>query len=120
MKGLPFKAGVEDVLKFYQGFSLTSSSIYLKRHADGRLNGEVGAAAMRGGGGSCPVRPLWTPLDADPTSKHRNKSYYPASDALGAGERALARARGRCAPGCGAPSWNGRPSCAYVARSHHV
>ncbi|KAI8473994.1 MAG: hypothetical protein J3K34DRAFT_518509 [Monoraphidium minutum] len=41
MKGLPFKANVEDVLKFYQGFTLTNSTVYLKRHADGRLNGEA-------------------------------------------------------------------------------
>ncbi|KAI8465392.1 MAG: hypothetical protein J3K34DRAFT_387951 [Monoraphidium minutum] len=41
MKGLPFKANVDDVLKFYSGFSLGSSAIYLKRHADGRLNGEA-------------------------------------------------------------------------------
>ncbi|GBF94749.1 heterogeneous nuclear ribonucleoprotein H2 [Raphidocelis subcapitata] len=41
MKGLPFKANVDDVVKFYQGFSLGASSVYLKRHPDGRLNGEA-------------------------------------------------------------------------------
>lgn len=41
IKGLPFKASVEDVLKFYSGFNLSNGSVYLKRHADGRLNGEV-------------------------------------------------------------------------------
>jgi hypothetical protein len=41
MKGLPFKASVDDVLKFYQGFTLCNTAVYLKRHADGRLNGEV-------------------------------------------------------------------------------
>lgn len=41
MKGLPFKASCEDVLKFYGGFSIKTSSIYLKRHPDGRPSGEV-------------------------------------------------------------------------------
>jgi hypothetical protein len=41
MKGLPFKAGSEDVLKFYVGFSIKASSIYMKRHPDGRPSGEV-------------------------------------------------------------------------------
>ena len=41
MKGLPFKASVEDVIKFYQGFTLKTEHIYLKRHPDGRPNGEV-------------------------------------------------------------------------------
>eukprot|EP00878_Enallax_costatus_P015584 GHUV01016324.1.p1 GENE.GHUV01016324.1~~GHUV01016324.1.p1 ORF type:complete len:208 (+),score=38.75 GHUV01016324.1:247-870(+) len=41
MKGLPFKASLEDVLKFYTGFSITAQSIYLKRHPDGRPSGEA-------------------------------------------------------------------------------
>jgi len=41
MKGLPFKAGNEDVLRFYVGFSIKAHSIYLKRHPDGRPSGEV-------------------------------------------------------------------------------
>eukprot|EP00195_Chlamydomonas_chlamydogama_P011755 CAMPEP_0202914098 /NCGR_PEP_ID=MMETSP1392-20130828/62202_1 /ASSEMBLY_ACC=CAM_ASM_000868 /TAXON_ID=225041 /ORGANISM="Chlamydomonas chlamydogama, Strain SAG 11-48b" /LENGTH=485 /DNA_ID=CAMNT_0049605619 /DNA_START=36 /DNA_END=1490 /DNA_ORIENTATION=+ len=41
MKGLPFKATPEDVMKFFQGFSLKTESIYLKRHPDGRPNGEA-------------------------------------------------------------------------------
>lgn len=36
-----WQANVEDVIKFYQGFTISGSSVYLKRHADGRLNGEV-------------------------------------------------------------------------------
>jgi hypothetical protein len=51
MKGLPFKANVDDVLKFYNGFTLATGSVYLKRHADGRLNGEVRAS----GGGVAPA-----------------------------------------------------------------
>lgn len=46
MKGLPFKATVDDVVKFYQGFSIEAGSVYMKRHADGRLNGEVRAGAF--------------------------------------------------------------------------
>ncbi|KAF8069439.1 Hnrnph2 [Scenedesmus sp. PABB004] len=41
MKGLPFKACSEDVLKFYGGFSIKASCIYLKRHPDGRPSGEA-------------------------------------------------------------------------------
>eukprot|EP00775_Hariotina_reticulata_P011624 gene11624-11768_t len=41
MKGLPFKAGNEDVLRFYGGFSIKAHSIYLKRHPDGRPSGEA-------------------------------------------------------------------------------
>lgn len=40
-QGLPFKANVDDVVKFYQGFTLGAGAVYLKRHPDGRLNGEV-------------------------------------------------------------------------------
>lgn len=43
MKGLPFKASPEDILKFFQGFSLRPESVFLKRHPDGRPNGEVNA-----------------------------------------------------------------------------
>lgn len=48
MKGLPFKATCEDVVRFYEGFELAGvgsgpppSSVFLKRHPDGRPNGEV-------------------------------------------------------------------------------
>ncbi|WIA30386.1 hypothetical protein OEZ86_000472 [Tetradesmus obliquus] len=41
MKGLPFKASSEDVLKFYGGFGIKSNNIYLKRHPDGRPSGEA-------------------------------------------------------------------------------
>lgn len=44
MKGLPFKASIEDVLKFYGGFAISAQSIYLKRHPDGRPSGEVCAS----------------------------------------------------------------------------
>jgi hypothetical protein len=46
MKGLPFKASSEDVLKFYGGFGIKSNNIYLKRHPDGRPSGEVRGAAV--------------------------------------------------------------------------
>lgn len=45
MKGLPFKATAEDVVKFFQGFTLKPESVYLKRHQDGRPNGEVSRTA---------------------------------------------------------------------------
>uniref|UniRef100_A0A6T8QA73 RRM domain-containing protein n=1 Tax=Chlamydomonas leiostraca TaxID=1034604 RepID=A0A6T8QA73_9CHLO len=41
MKGLPFKASPEDIVKFFQGFVLRSDNIFLKRHPDGRPNGEA-------------------------------------------------------------------------------
>ncbi len=41
LKGLPFKASVDDILRFFLGFSLQPDSVYLKRHPDGRPNGEV-------------------------------------------------------------------------------
>lgn len=41
MKGLPFKATADDVLKFFQTFTLKPDSIFLKRHPDGRPNGEA-------------------------------------------------------------------------------
>ena len=41
LKGLPFKATVEDVLDFFQGFDIKTENVYLKRHPDGRPNGEV-------------------------------------------------------------------------------
>lgn len=41
MKGLPFKATCEDISKFFTGFNLKAENIYLKRHPDGRPNGEV-------------------------------------------------------------------------------
>ena len=47
LKGLPFKASVDDILRFFLGFSLQAESVYLKRHPDGRPNGEVGALSLR-------------------------------------------------------------------------
>ena len=41
MKGLPFKACAEDVINFFQGFTLAGDAVFLKRHPDGRPNGEV-------------------------------------------------------------------------------
>jgi hypothetical protein len=44
LRGLPFRASVEDVLKFFTSFpELSSGNIYFKRHPDGRPSGEVGA-----------------------------------------------------------------------------
>lgn len=45
-QGLPFKASAEDVTKFFSGFTLSPGSVYLRRHADGRLNGEVSASLL--------------------------------------------------------------------------
>ena len=42
LKGLPFKAQPADVLEFFAGFDIKEENIYLKRHPDGRPNGEVG------------------------------------------------------------------------------
>jgi hypothetical protein len=67
-QGLPFKANVDDVIKFYQGFSIVSNAVYLKRHADGRLNGEVCVRCSLGGPepvspsrkpGRSPYRRVW-------------------------------------------------------------
>ena len=44
MKGLPFKATIEDVLQFFAGFLIKTENVYLKRHPDGRPNGEVGGS----------------------------------------------------------------------------
>lgn len=41
MKGLPFKATTEDVIKFFLSFTLKGDHIYFKRHPDGRPNGEA-------------------------------------------------------------------------------
>jgi len=42
LRGLPFRASVEDVLKFFVGFpELGNGNIYFKRHPDGRPSGEV-------------------------------------------------------------------------------
>ena len=42
LKGLPFKATIEDIMDFFAGFdALKGENIYLKRHPDGRPNGEV-------------------------------------------------------------------------------
>lgn len=42
LRGLPFRASVEDVLKFFTSFpELSTGNIYFKRHPDGRPSGEV-------------------------------------------------------------------------------
>ncbi|KXZ54647.1 hypothetical protein GPECTOR_4g713 [Gonium pectorale] len=41
MKGLPFKGGKEDIVKFFAGFTLRSENVYLRKHPDGRPNGEA-------------------------------------------------------------------------------
>lgn len=41
MKGLPFKASPDDIMRFFQGYVLRADNIFLKRHPDGRPNGEV-------------------------------------------------------------------------------
>jgi hypothetical protein len=41
LKGLPFKATHDDVQTFFSGFVLFPSSVFLRRHPDGRPNGEV-------------------------------------------------------------------------------
>ena len=46
MKGLPFKANVEDVLAFFQGYGVSAQGVFLKRNGDGKLNGEVSALAL--------------------------------------------------------------------------
>lgn len=48
MKGLPFKACKDDVVRFFAGFSLRCC--YLRKHPDGRPNGEVRRAAVAGAG----------------------------------------------------------------------
>lgn len=44
MKGLPFKATADDVMRFYSGFTLKADSVFLRRHPDGRPNGEVSSS----------------------------------------------------------------------------
>lgn len=42
LRGLPFRASVEDVLRFFTSFpELSTGNIYFKRHPDGRPSGEV-------------------------------------------------------------------------------
>lgn len=41
MRGLPFKASREDVVAFFQGWSLSEEAVFLLRHLDGRPNGEA-------------------------------------------------------------------------------
>lgn len=57
MKGLPFKATIEDVLLFFDGFNLSPESIFLKRHPDGRPNGEVSYHSFVFKDGEC----AWAP-----------------------------------------------------------
>lgn len=47
LRGLPFRAAPDDVLKFFSSFpELNSGHIYFKRHPDGRPSGEVGAVHL--------------------------------------------------------------------------
>ncbi|PNH05775.1 Heterogeneous nuclear ribonucleoprotein H [Tetrabaena socialis] len=41
MKGLPFKGGKDDIAKFFAGFSLRTDQVFLRKHPDGRPNGEA-------------------------------------------------------------------------------
>ncbi|GLC37659.1 hypothetical protein PLESTM_000633300 [Pleodorina starrii] len=41
MKGLPFKGGKEDIIKFFVGFTLRPDQVFLRKHPDGRPNGEA-------------------------------------------------------------------------------
>ncbi|GIL84599.1 hypothetical protein Vretimale_14466 [Volvox reticuliferus] len=41
MKGLPFKGGKEDIIKFFAGFTLRPDHVFLRKHPDGRPNGEA-------------------------------------------------------------------------------
>ncbi|KAG2452738.1 hypothetical protein HYH02_002968 [Chlamydomonas schloesseri] len=41
MKGLPFKGSKEDIIKFFAGFSLRTDQVFLRKHPDGRPNGEA-------------------------------------------------------------------------------
>eukprot|EP00955_Chlamydomonas_euryale_P090360 364536-Chlamydomonas_euryale.AAC.7 len=43
LKGLPFKASPEEVCAFFAGMTLGNDKVFLKRHPDGRPNGEVRA-----------------------------------------------------------------------------
>lgn len=47
LRGLPFRAAPDDVLKFFSSFpELNSGHIYFKRHPDGRPSGEVGTGHL--------------------------------------------------------------------------
>jgi hypothetical protein len=41
MKGLPFKATKEEVVAFYEGFTLVGEQCIKRKQPDGRPNGEV-------------------------------------------------------------------------------
>ncbi|EFJ42006.1 hypothetical protein VOLCADRAFT_121578 [Volvox carteri f. nagariensis] len=41
MKGLPFKGGKEDIIKFFAGFTVRPDQVFLRKHPDGRPNGEA-------------------------------------------------------------------------------
>lgn len=43
IKGLPFRASPSDVVAFFEGFKCDVNSVYMRRHSDGRPNGEVRA-----------------------------------------------------------------------------
>ena len=48
LRGLPFRASVDDVLKFFVSFpELGACNIYFKRHPDGRPSGEVRHGCFR-------------------------------------------------------------------------
>jgi hypothetical protein len=54
LRGLPFRASVEDVLKFFTSFpELSTGNIYFKRHPDGRPSGEVRMGTFIGASWEC-------------------------------------------------------------------
>jgi hypothetical protein len=77
MKGLPFKASPEDVVKFYQGFTLKTDNVYLKRHPDGRPNGEVRARQAVG----CIAGAVGRQVHAAPDSPLQSRHVSHASGA---------------------------------------
>jgi hypothetical protein len=55
LRGLPFRASLDDVLRFFAAFpGLSSSAVYFKRHPDGRPSGEVRIDVL--GVWACPGR----------------------------------------------------------------
>lgn len=41
MRGLPFRATEEDVVDFFEGYTIVPDGVFLCRLADGRLSGDV-------------------------------------------------------------------------------
>jgi hypothetical protein len=80
LRGLPFRASLEDVLRFFLGFELTTSSIYFKRHPDGRPSGEVSPATGREGPpghDGCSGRARWgAQAAAVPHAHHQSPALF--------------------------------------------